>query len=790
MKKCKFCLLCAVLILAGLLSACSKMDTNQNLTTQPTQTEEQNAQEQTVQATSTVQPISTVQPTTVVQPNAADLRNTTEQNLGTYWKTAGFDGIENKSDDDYWSDLFLWEDGTGYFRFSQASPASHYYGMYDVSSCDWVLEKNGLLTLYDPGKKTILYSGMVKENSLTLRYDGYTEETIKMEQAEMPPYGSQWTILDLYGTWRMTSRTNAANGYQTVGYYSVGGADGYFASEITLDQVIGAHFWLAYPLNNEFEMVHDMRLGFYDANDEWHPVEKGPIWEGCVNEAWHVALTGNTDPNIRFFVTCADDKLLLRKEDSKNPNNSFTAEFEYVGYRGDFGEGDGIDIINKRYGEVAYAVILDQYRGALQFDWDSDKIVNFLVDCLGRDANINDEMELSDLYTSIFEPLHYSGSGVFGYEIRDINKDGIPELLILSENPYEKTINAIYTMHNNRTVLVGAYWSRNQCKIAANGTIYGSGSSGADDSFSASYSLNPKTGKLQLIRVMSFSEFFDLTADAAELSFTPMIKTSSDSTSGDGTLNSGDSSVGTAATSSFSTDKANYLFSSIVEYNGKVYSIYASPAINNFIGIKGTTKFTPLPEGIDIHLEAEGEGMYVYNFTIYQNKIYYLAAEPGSALTSGIIYRCNLDGSQHELLAYANNYSVCMIHENKLYHNGETEGGDFITAVTDLDTLRFMQGVDFPVEIEPGICEYNGFYYYFSDRTLYKKDIKTESISTLMTLTTSPMNTYGGSVIAVVNDIVYYATAGEYGENGNSHVFGVSIYYGGTGEYLASWFAA
>ena len=124
-----------------------------------------------------------------------------------------------------------------------------------------------------------------------------------------------------------------------------------------------------------------------------------------------------------------------------------------------------------------------------------------------------------------------------------------------------------------------------------------------------------------------------------------------------------------------------YIFNTIVAYNARAYSIYAAPEIPNFIGIKGSTAFSPLPDGIGKYLAAEDENRYVYNFTIYQDKIYYLAAEPGSDTTFGAVYRCNLDGNQNELLVYANNLSVCMISSGQLYYSAETDRGDYIVCV-------------------------------------------------------------------------------------------------------------
>ena len=748
MNKRIICLFCSALIITGIFTACKKVDTDQDLA--------------------------------ALLDSAAQLISTTQQNTpvstaGAYWKTAGFDGIELETGD-YWSDLFLWEDGTGYFRFSQATPMSNYYGMHDVMSCDWSLEENGSLTLFSPGTSTVLYAGSVADNVLTIRYDGYAEETIEMEQAEMPPYGSHWTILGLYGTWKMISYTDAASGYHEVGYYTVGGKAGYFASEITLDQVSGVHFWLADPLSHRFEMARDMQLGSRD-DDTWHPYTAGPAWEGCANEAWHVALTGNDDPDARFFVTFADGKLLLKKEDLNNPNSfpsSYTAEFEYVGYRDDLGEGDGEDTVNRRYAEVAYSVILDQYRNAMQLGWDLEKTVDMITLNLKEDANIDDETMLSELYNSVEEPLR--GNSNLGYAIRDINEDGAPELFILSEDGYSNdyTINSFYTLHNGRTVLAGAYWSRKRCAIAEDGTVYIDGSSSADDSFFASYSLDPTTGELQLIETSDIPGNPDVTAEAAGLFFTPLINSPAA-----GASNAGASQL---------DPSANHIFSDIVGYGGKVYSLYASPEIPNFKGIKGSAKFTPLPEAIGKSMESQG--MYINEFTIYQDKIYYLAAEAGSDITLRTMYQCDLDGGRNEMLAGPDIFFTCMISDGWLYYDTMTDESDYEVYAINLNNMSRERLDEFPVYIEPGICDYNGFYYYFSGNTLHKKEIQTEATSEIATLAAGPMNAGGdGVVITVVNETVYYATLGEYSDNGNVHLFGVSI-FGGASEHLASWFMA
>ena len=437
---------------------------------------------------------------------------------------------------------------------------------------------------------------------------------------------------------------------------------------------------------------------------------------------------------------------------------------------------EGIDIMDESQAEAAYAVILDRYRYILQLGGDVDVAAQQLVDDLKGDAYINDEQQLRALYYSIEEPLR--GNSNFGYAIRDINGDGISELFILSEDDGadDYTINAFYTLRNDNTVLVGAYWSRNRCALDADGTIYIDGSSGADDSVSASFSLNAKTGELQLIQTFDISYSHNGTTGGAGLIFTSLARKPADVTA-------------STVEPQMETD-AVYPFDSIVGYKGKVYSIYASPEIPNFIGISGSAKFTPLPETISTHLASEDEGMYVYDFTVYKDKIYYLAAEPGSDITRGAVYRCHLDGSQNEWLADANNFSTCMISDDWLYYNVETDGGDYPIFRIDLNNTTTRQDSNFPKNTDPGIAYENGFIYYFSDGTLCKKDIQTEEISDIMTLAAGSMNTYGdGSVVAVISNTVYYATLGDYSDNGNTYLFSVSI-HGGDSELLASWFAS
>ena len=231
-------------------------------------------------------------------------------------------------------------------------------------------------------------------------------------------------------------------------------------------------------------------------------------------------------------------------------------------------------------------------------------------------------------------------------------------------------------------------------------------------------------------------------------------------------------------------------FSPIFGYDGTVYSIYASPEMPNFIGLEGSEQFTPLPKAISEYLKSEGEDLYVYSFAIYQDKIYYLAAGAGSDVTYGSIYRCNLDGSGNDkLVSVVKSSTYCMIANDALYYDAETAMGEHYVNAIDIVSLRQQEYSDLPVYVELEVVTYDGFFYYFSDSTLYKKQINTERESLVTSLTADPMNASGCYVIAVVYGTVYYATLGEKDSRGRAYLFGVSI-YGGTSEPLASWFRA
>ena len=700
-----------------------------------------------------------------------NLGQTQKSNEGTYWKTAGFDGIELEYGE-FWSDVFLWEDGTGYFRFSQATPASNYYGMYDVESCDWSLGEGGLLTLYKSGTNSVLYTGSIENDVLMLNYDGYIMETIRMEQAQMPPYGAHFTVLDLYGTWQMVAYTDKSSGYHTAEELGR-----YFASEITLDQVISNHYWLADPSRGIAEIFHTMDIGYYD-DYAWHPISEGPIWDGNLNQAWHVEITRSGNSNVHFYATYADGKLFFKKVDDNNPNSfpySFTAEYEYVGYREELGENSVVDAINKKFGLTAYALVLENYEYAVNSVGDKGTIADNVVSYLESNVKISDSDMSRELYYSIEEPLY--GGEKMGYAVRDINLDGVPELFIISDEGYggNYAIKSVYTLNNGDPSLVGAYWSRKRCMVDSDGVFYIEGSSGADDSTLGTYRLNSTAMGLQKV-TGSYRPFYPMIPiSEAGLLFTPFVVSTGGSSS-----NSGQAQV----------DDVAYAFSTVVGYRGKVYSIFASPEIPNTIGLSGSTKLTPLPAAIGKAMELEGR--YIYSFTICQDKIYYVAGIAGEQPIPGVIYRCNLDGSGNERLAegvidYKAYYPRICVHDGSLYY--EMRVNDNYTVIKmDLNTFARKEVVFFPYQMMASNATDNGDTYSFGGRTIYRNDERTGTLVPVISLTVS----YGevdqngdGFVLDVVDEEIYYYTLGEAYKSVNLYRVNIN---GGKSEHLASWF--
>ena len=408
---------------------------------------------------------------------------------GSYWKAVEFTGED--ASDEYWADLFLWEDGFAYLRVSQASAESGYWGMRDITDCDWFIRDETLILTESGSSRNVICSASLEQDRLILAYEGFLSLTIIMEQSEMPLYGTQWEIPELYGIWRMISYTDVESGYHLLDE-----SDSDIVSEITIHQVAGVDIKIKNYNTTEVE------------NELWYTYKEGPIWDGCINEAWYIELNDNSDPGQCFYITYADGRLLLKKDDKHDPHNwpySFTAEYMFM--ESSYNWGDGQFDPAGAY-VLEYDELIDLYRDIKRYANDAEDNHDSITYNIAYALNIDNEQLLyNDLSNSIFELCFEEN---FGYALHDINGDGIVELIILSQ---DHDIYAIYTLRENKPVLVGAYWSRSRIALDKNGTLYHSGSSGADNSFDARYTLNTwQDGELLiLIETIGIEDFDDET---------------------------------------------------------------------------------------------------------------------------------------------------------------------------------------------------------------------------------------------------------------------------------------
>ena len=415
-----------------------------------------------------------VQPEMIQGQTQNQTVKTTSNAIAPFWTAIDIFDQENNLNKDFWADLFLWEDGKGYLRVSQANVNSRFYGMREVFDCTWTISKEKLELKSIGPKPKVIATGTIKDNLLHLTYTGSAYHdmlTIKMKQAPVPPYGTQWELPDLYGTWRMVQYADIESGIHTVGK-----TDRSLASQIIIDPRYGAKFWL---VNGEYmEMEYSLSIGQFkedkNGNTTWLLYNRGPIWKDCENTAWHIELKGSSDPKKRYFITYANERLLLKQENDNEISLLITAEYERV---------------ENAQNESAFKGIIGLYKDFAKSR--TEKASGNLLNKLASTLKIEDKQLLYELDNSILE-LRSSRQA---YAMCDLNGDGKSELLILSE---DYTIHAIYTLRQGKPALVGAYWSRKKCIIDEIGVLCIDSSSGASDSSDAVFFLSP-SGELKQV---------------------------------------------------------------------------------------------------------------------------------------------------------------------------------------------------------------------------------------------------------------------------------------------------
>jgi len=106
----------------------------------------------------------------------------------------------------------------------------------------------------------------------------------------------------------------------------------------------------------------------------------------------------------------------------------------------------------------------------------------------------------SSLFLPVFDN-RYGGRDAFGFALTDLNGDGVPELILLTEH---YSILAIYSLFENTPHELGVFSARVQADIFQDGTIHVHSNDGWDDARTLAYRLAPDGGGLLLLGGVGF----------------------------------------------------------------------------------------------------------------------------------------------------------------------------------------------------------------------------------------------------------------------------------------------
>ena len=100
------------------------------------------------------------------------------------------------------------------------------------------------------------------------------------------------------------------------------------------------------------------------------------------------------------------------------------------------------------------------------------------------------------LYPRTWSGLDGNCYNRFGYTIKDLNSDGVDELILRLD---DHQVVAVFTTVNDTPMLLENFWNRNRCWIDPDGYLHISGSNGAANSVSRICRVDEQTGILLLI---------------------------------------------------------------------------------------------------------------------------------------------------------------------------------------------------------------------------------------------------------------------------------------------------
>ena len=133
-----------------------------------------------------------------------------------------------------------------------------------------------------------------------------------------------------------------------------------------------------------------------------------------------------------------------------------------------------------------YNDVLDAFKGyvnAASRDSQNDSTYVYIDDFFNGLADGSEEV-WNGFYTGISLAVRYGLSIDFnmqnlGFAIKDLNGDGVPELVLLTSDYFDYFILGAFSFANSKPQLLGGYWDRHPCKIDSSGLFYVHRSGGA-----------------------------------------------------------------------------------------------------------------------------------------------------------------------------------------------------------------------------------------------------------------------------------------------------------------------
>ena len=228
----------------------------------------------------------------------------------------------------------------------------------------------------------------------------------------------------------------------------------------------------------------------FENTDEWAggPTEKVGELKLSDGKVYEVIISYPTESQFGFGTDG------MEKEMPANYKKMYDARFE-IAANVSGANGEKIDVGAGTKGERLYKEVLEKHLKAIEESWDADKL---------------EKEHMSSMYAAMA-----SGDGkvldTAGYAYRDINHDGIEELLIgeISDGDWKGVIYDIYTIVDRKPKHVVSGWDRNRFYDYDDSLLVNESSGGANESDVIVYSLNSNTADLMLQLAFKYDGYTD-----------------------------------------------------------------------------------------------------------------------------------------------------------------------------------------------------------------------------------------------------------------------------------------